>query len=68
MPDAYTYIAKPTRTPYTNTNGEGREQYDQGSLTYDDSMTFYDGINPNAYTNIAKPTSSVYTKINKPTT
>ena len=66
MPDAYTYVAKPVGTPYTNINPQGREQYDQASLTYDDMNTFYDGTDPMAYTFIAKPTSSVYTFISKP--
>ena len=37
----------------------GREQYDQASLTYDDSSTFYDGFNPNQWTDVAKPTGTV---------
>ena len=56
MPDAYTRISKPVGTPYTNVNVVGREQYDQGNLTYDDASTFYDGTDFNAYTNIPKPT------------
>jgi hypothetical protein len=68
MPDAYTYISKPTSSVYTTINQGGREQYDQASLTYDDSNTYYDGYDPNSYTNIVKPTNSVYTMISKPTT
>lgn len=56
MPDAYTYIAKPSAGNYTNINTQGREQYDQPNLTFDDASTFYDGVNQNAYTNVAKPT------------
>ncbi len=56
MTDAYTYVAKPTGTPYTNVNAEGRYQYDESSILYDDPSIFYDGINFSAYTNIAKPT------------
>lgn len=56
MSDAYTYISKPTGTPYTNVNTiGGKEQYDQSNILYDDPSTYYDGTNPNAYTNIAKP-------------
>lgn len=51
----YTNITKPSGTSYTNQNGGGREQYDQSTLMYDDSSTYYDGINPNQYTNISKP-------------
>ena len=67
MPDPYTYVAKPISSIYTNVNAQGREQYDQASLTYDDSGTFYDGVDENAYTSVAKPTTSVYTSIAKPT-
>lgn len=68
MPDAYTYISKPTNSVYTDVNSQGREQYDQVDVQYDSSTTFYDGVDENAYTNVAKPTSSVYTMITKPTT
>ena len=68
MPDAYTYIAKPTNSVYTSLNPQGKEQYDQSDIIYDDPNTFYDGINENAYVSIAKPTSSVYTFIAKPIT
>lgn len=63
MPDAYTYIAKPSAGNYTNINVQGREQYDQPNLTFDDSNTFYDGVNQNAYTNVAKPTGEGSTTI-----
>ena len=53
---AWTNVPKPTGTPYTNVNPQGKEQYDQASLIYDDPNTFYDGINMAAWTNIAKPT------------
>ena len=68
MPDVYTRIDKPTGTSYTNTNVQGREQYDQSTIQYDDFAVFYDGVDENAYTNLAKPTSSVYTAVAKPTT
>lgn len=54
----WTPITKPTGTPYTNTNTQGKEQYDQASLTYDDSNTFYDGANMLAWTDLAKPTGN----------
>lgn len=62
----WTNISKPTGTPYTNTNA-AKLTYDEPSLSYDDSGTFYDGMNQAAYTNIAKPTGTSYTKITKPT-
>lgn len=68
MPDVYTRVSKPVGAPYTAVNAPGKEQYDDGGVTYDSSTTFYDGVNPNAYTNISKPVSSTYTIISKPTT
>jgi len=62
----YTNISKPSGTSYTNTNTIGKQQYDESSLTYDDSSTYYDGINPNQYTNIIKPSGTSYTNIAKP--
>ena len=63
----YTNVSKPTSSVYTVVNTQGKEQYDQASLTYDDSSIFFDGVNASAYTNVVKPTSSVYTNISKPT-
>ena len=51
----YTKIPKPTTLAYTNINVQGKEQYDQAALTYDDANTFYDGVNTAAWTGIAKP-------------
>lgn len=63
----YTNVAKPTSSVYTFLNPMGKQQYDQANLTYDDSTTYYDGINPNQYTNVSKPATTVYTTIAKPT-
>ena len=66
MPSAYTNIAKPTATIYTDVNPQGREQYDDIVIAYDDSGIYYDGTDINAYSNVSKPTSSTYTFITKP--
>lgn len=63
----YTYIPKPTLGSYTNLNPQGKEQYDQASLTYDDANTFYDGTNMSQYTKVPKATAQGYTYIPKPT-
>ena len=52
----YTKVSKPTGTGYTRVNIGGKTEYDQADLTFDDSNTFYDGIDQAAYTLIAKPT------------
>jgi len=62
----WTSVAKPSSTPYTNTNPGGKEQYDQSGIAYDSSITFYDGINPNQWTKNSKPTTPSWTKVNKP--
>lgn len=62
----YTNVNKPSGTSYTNLNPIGKEQYDQASLTYDDSSTFYDGVNANLYTNVSKPSATSYTNVAKP--
>lgn len=54
----WTNIAKPTGTPYTTTNPQGRENYDDASVTYDDANVFYDGVNVSAWTAITTPAYS----------
>lgn len=55
MTNAWTNIPKPTDATYTNINVQGREQYDQANLTYDDANTFYDGVDMAAWVNVNKP-------------
>jgi hypothetical protein len=68
MPSAYTNISKPTGANYIDVNPQGREQYDDWVIAYDDTGIYYDGTDENAYTSISKPTGSTYTSIAKPTT
>ena len=58
-------VSKPTGVPYTNIN-TARPSYDEPSLSYDDSSTYYDGISQAAYTDVSKPTGTSYTNITKP--
>ncbi len=59
MPNAWTNIPKPTGANYTNVNTQGREQYDEATLTYDDANTFYDGIDMSAWTTVPKPAQPI---------
>lgn len=59
----WTPIAKPTSTPWTSINTQGKEQYDEASLTYDDATTYYDGVNPTQWTSIAKPAGGLVTRV-----
>ena len=59
----WTNISKPTGTTYTNVNPVGKEQYDQPNLTYNDTSTFYDGVNQLAWTNLAKPVTPTWATI-----
>lgn len=56
MPDAYTYVSKPTNSVYGFVNPPGKEQYDDIEVSYDDASVFYDGADPNAWSDVAKPT------------
>lgn len=53
----WTSIAKPSTADWTNVGPMGKEQYDQGTITYDSASTYYDGINPAQWTDVAKPTN-----------
>jgi len=64
---AYTDVAKPTSTTYTNIGFQGKQVYDQYDVIYDDPNCFYDSVNQSQYTNIAKPTTTTYTDVSKPT-
>lgn len=56
---AWTNVNKPTTPTWTYLNPQGREQYDESTIEYDDANVFYDGVNPNQWTDIAKPTYSL---------
>ena len=52
---AWVNIAKPTGDSWVSINPRGRESYSDGNVFYDDTITFYDGINQSSWTNISKP-------------
>lgn len=56
----YTNVTKPAGTIYTNQNSVGKIQYDQVDILYDDTGTFYDGVNEGLYTNVTKPAPGGY--------
>lgn len=53
---AWTPVPKPTGANYTNVNPDGKTQYDQADVIYDDPNIYYDGVDMFAWTDIAKPT------------
>jgi len=53
-------IAKPTGANYTRVNPQGRQQYDQADLTFDDPLVFYDGVNTTSWTNLSKPSGDTW--------
>lgn len=52
-------IPKPTASNYTNVNPQGKTQYDQVDITYDDPNMFYDGLDVNMWTDIGKPSTGL---------
>lgn len=65
---SYTFVSKPTGTPYISVNGVGggREGFDDAAVLFDDPSVFFDGSDPAAYTTVSKPTGTPYTNITKP--
>lgn len=62
---SWTNVPKPTGTSYTNVNDQGRHQYDDYAVMYDD-IIFYDGVDQSMWTNVSKPVSSLWTNVPKP--
>lgn len=58
---AWITISKPGAQTYTNVNAQGKQQYDQSSIEYDDPNVFYDGYNPNMWTDVPKPSGGSFT-------
>ncbi len=64
--NTWTPVAKPTGNTYTTVNPQGKETYDQVSLTYDSATTYYDGINPSQWTGANNPVDGDWTNVFKP--
>lgn len=52
----YTNVAKPSASSYTAVN-TAKPSFDEPGLSYDDTATFYDGVNQTAYNNESKPST-----------
>lgn len=64
---AWTNINKPIGPTWTNENPQGKEQYNESTIMYDDSSVFYDGVNPNQWSDVSKPVGPSWTSVSKPT-
>ena len=60
---AWTNISKPSANSWTRTNPQGREQYDDPSVAYDDSGVFYDGVNQAQWTDVTTPSGPTWNTI-----
>lgn len=63
----WTNVGKPSGTMYINVNPQGKEQYDQSSILYDDVGTYYDGVNSTQWSDVSKPVGPIWTPVAKPT-
>jgi hypothetical protein len=52
---SWTNVPKPIGANYTRINSQGKQEYDQFDLTYDDPTIFYDSTNEAAWTGVVKP-------------
>lgn len=51
----WTNINKPSASTWTDSHPQGKQQYDESTITYDDASVYYDGLNPLQWTDVAKP-------------
>lgn len=60
-------VAKPGASTWTDEHPQGKEQYDESTITYDDASVYYDGVNPNQWSTVSKPGAQSWTNVAKPT-
>lgn len=63
----WTNVSKPGAQTWNDSHPQGKEQYDESSITYDDASTFYDGINPSQWSDVNKPSTNAWVTVAKPT-
>jgi len=64
---AWTSVAKPTTPSWLGVYVPGKQSYDDPSLSYDQSDTYYDGYSPMLWNTVAKPTTPSWVSVAKPT-
>ena len=60
---AWNNISKPSASNWSDEHPQGKEQYDESTITYDDADIYYDGLNPNQWTDVAKPTNGATIRV-----
>lgn len=62
----WTNVSKPGASTWTDSHPQGKEQYDESTITYDSAVTFYDGVNPSQWTDVNKPSTPTWSSVAKP--
>ncbi len=60
-------VPKPTGANYTNVNPQGKQQYDQANLTYDEPSVYYDSVDVSTWFQVPKPTGDVTVRAGRAT-
>jgi hypothetical protein len=61
---SWSKINKPTGATYTRVNILSKEEYDQSDISYDSSVTYYDGGNENEWAKLSKPSDDTWDTMN----
>lgn len=54
---SWTLIQKPTDATWTAISTQGRQTYDEATVSYDDPLVFYDSVDMDAWMEIPKPSN-----------